>query len=51
MADSFGQKGISKKYPVKSSSGVDSEDYHEGREIFLEAEESSKVSKKIKETL
>lgn len=51
MADSFGQKGISKKYPVKSSSGIDADDYHEGREIFLEAEEGSKVRKKIKDTL
>lgn len=51
MADSFGQKGISKKYPVKSSSGVDADDYHEGRKIFLEPEECSKVSAKVKETL
>ncbi len=50
MADSFGQKGISKKYPVKSTSGVDADDYHKGRKISLEAEES-KVSKKVKETL
>lgn len=47
----FGTKDISKNYPVESSSGVDADDYHEGREINLVAEESSKVSKKVKETL
>lgn len=51
MADSFGQKGISKNYPVPSSSGVDADDYHEGREINLVPEEGSKVSSKVKETL
>lgn len=49
MADSFGQKGISKNYPVKSSSGVDADDYHEGRKISLEPEDCSKVSSKFKE--
>ena len=51
MADSFGQKGISKKYPVKSSSGVGADDYHKDRKIFLEYEEGSNVSKKVKDTL
>lgn len=51
MADSFGQKGISKNYPVISNSGVDSDSYHEGREIFLEPEEGSNVRKKVKDTL
>lgn len=51
MADSFGQKGISKRYPIPSTSGVDEEDYHEGRKISLEAEEGSLVSAKVKKTL
>jgi len=51
MADTFGQKGISKRYPVPSSSGVDADDYHEGRKISLEAEEGSNVKAKVKELL
>lgn len=51
MADGIGQKGISKNYPVPSSSGIDADDYHEGREINLVAEEGSTVSKKVKDTL
>jgi len=51
MADSFGQKGISKKYPVSSDSGIEEDDYHKGRQINLVAEEGSKVSKKVKDTL
>lgn len=47
----IGTKEISKKYPVKSSSGVDADDYHKDREIFLEPEDCSKVSAKVKETL
>lgn len=51
MADSFGQKGISKKYPVPSSTGVDADDYHKDRKISLEAEEGSLVAQRIKEGL
>ena len=51
MADGFGQKGISKNYPVPSSTGVDEDDYHKGRQINLTPEECSKVSSKIKELL
>lgn len=51
MANSFGEKGISKRYPVPSSSGVGIDDYHEDRKIFLEPENCSKVSRKVKETL
>ena len=51
MADSFGQKGISKKYPVPSSTGLEADDYHKDREINLVPEESSKVSAKVKRTL
>lgn len=51
MADSFGQKGISNRYPVESSSGLDEDDYHEGREINLVPEEGSTVSKKVKDIL
>lgn len=54
MGDNSGQigtKDISKNYPVKSSSGVDSDDYHKDREINLVPEESSKVSSKTKELL
>ena len=47
----IGTKDISKNYPVISSSGVGADDYHEGRQINLVAEEGSVVSKKIKDTL
>lgn len=51
MADSFGEKGISKNYPVISSSGVDEDDYHKDREINLVPEERSVVSSKTKRLL
>ena len=54
MGDNEGQigtKDVSKNYPVLSSSGVDTDDYHKDREINLVPEESSKVSAKVKETL
>jgi len=51
MADSIGQKGISKRYPVESSSGLGADDHHEGRQINLVPEEGSKVSSKVKELL
>jgi len=51
MADTFGQKGISKRWPVESTSGIDADDYHVGREINLIPEEGSTVSKKVKDTL
>lgn len=55
MADSFGEKGISKNYPVSSDTGVDADQYHEGRKIFLEAEgingTTSIVKQKVKDTL
>lgn len=51
MADGFGQKGISKRYPVPSSTGLEADDYHVGRKIHLEPEQGSTVSKKVKETL
>lgn len=47
----IGTKDVSKNYPVPSSTGVDADDYHEGREINLVAEEGSTVSKKVKDTL
>ena len=51
MADSFGQKGISKKYPVPSTSGIDATDYHKDRIISLEAEQGSLVAKRKKRGL
>lgn len=51
MADTFGQKGISKRYPVPSSTGIEADSYHEGRQIFLEPEEMSLVRKKVKDTI
>lgn len=51
MADSFGQKGISKRYPVPSDTGIDADSYHEDRKIFLEPEDCSLVSKKVKDIL
>ena len=47
----FGTKDVSKNYPVKSSSGVDADDYHKDRIINLVPEEGSKVSSKVKELL
>lgn len=47
----FGTKDISKNYPVPSSTGVGENDYHKDRKIFLEPEDESKVSAKVKETL
>lgn len=47
----IGTKDISNKYPVPSSSGLEEDDYHEGRVISLEAEEGSVVSSKIRELL
>lgn len=52
MGDNEGQIGtkeISKNYPVPSSTGVDADDYHIGREINLTPQENSKVSNKVKE--
>lgn len=47
----IGTKDLSKNYPVPSSTGVDEDDYHKDREIFLVPEEASLVSSKVKETL
>lgn len=47
----IGTKDVSKKYPVPSETGVGADDYHKDRKIFLEPEECSKVSSKVKETL
>lgn len=47
----IGTKDVSKNYPVLSSSGIDADDYHEGREINLIPEEGSTVSQKVKDTL
>jgi hypothetical protein len=51
MAGGFGTAEISKRYPVPSSSGLDADDYHEGRKISLEPEQASLVSKKVQDTL
>ena len=51
MAGGFGTAEVSKNYPVPESSGIDAEDYHEGRESNLVPEEGSIVSSKIKQTL
>lgn len=51
MADSFGQKGISKNYPVDSSSGLDADDKHEGRQINLVPEQGSNIPRRLKEGL
>ena len=47
----FGTKDISKNYPVPSETGLEEDDYHKDRKMNLVAKESSKVSKKVKETL
>ena len=41
----------SKKYPVPSSSGIDTDDYHKGRKISLEAEQGSNYPRRLKEGL
>lgn len=49
MADSIGEKGISKNYPVSSDTGVEEDQYHKGRKISLEAEKGSLVPKRKKQ--
>lgn len=47
----IGTKDISKKYPVPSSTGTGSTDYHEDRQINLTPTEGSTVSQKVKDTI
>lgn len=50
MADSIGQKGVSKRYPVDEGLTLGTTKI-EGKEINLVAEEGSTVSSKVKELL
>lgn len=49
MADTIGEKGVSKNYPVSSDTGVDADQYHKDRKISLEPTKGSLVPKRLKE--